>query len=82
MTPKNTGQENPDAPARDRDPDMAGAGAAMLRAAMAARRRAVESGADAIPVFEDGEIVWMEVDKESLALRRPRGNVQGGGERA
>ncbi len=80
MTPTKPGREKPEAPARD--PDMAGADAAMLRAAMAARRRAVESGADTIPVFEDGEIVWMEVDKETLTLRRPRGAAKSGDERA
>ena len=73
-------REKPQTPASDSD--MAGAMAALQRAAMIARRRAVESGADAIPVFEDGAIVYMEVDKETLVLRRPRGAAKSGGEKA
>ncbi len=40
MTPTKRGREKPERPARD--PDMAGADAARLRAAMAARRRVVD----------------------------------------
>ncbi len=61
-------------PTHDPDPDMAGAEAALRRAAEVARRRAAENG-NAIAIFEDGKIVWMEVDKESLSLRRPRGDA-------
>ena len=47
-----------------RDPDLAGATAAMHRAARCARRRAAENGIP-IPVFEDGKIVWVRVDEEA-----------------
>ena len=43
-----------------RDPDLAGATAAMHRAARRARRRAAENGT-LIPVFEDGKVVWVKV---------------------
>ncbi len=54
-----------------RDPDLAGIHAAMLRAAEAARRKAAAIGGN-IAVFENGTIMPMEVDRETLALRIPR----------
>ena len=53
--------ENGRSPARPRDPDLAGAEAAMLRAAQRARRRAAANGTP-IPVFQDGRILWVMVD--------------------
>ena len=47
-----------------RDPDLAGATAAMHRAARRARRRAAENGVP-IPVFEDGKIVRVRMDEEA-----------------
>ena len=71
MKPGKSDDQNP--AERVSDPDMAGADAAIHRAAMVARRRAAERGG-AIAVFEDGKVVWMEVDKKSLSLR-PRGDA-------
>ena len=47
-----------------RDPDLAGATAAMHRAARRARRRAAENGIP-ISVFEDGKVVRVRVDEEA-----------------
>ena len=46
-----------------RDPDLVGAEAAMLRAAARARRRAAENGTP-IAVFEDGKIIWVDVERD------------------
>ena len=46
-----------------RDPDLAGAEAAMHRAARHARRRAAEHGGS-IAIYEGGEVVWVKVDGE------------------
>lgn len=49
-----------------RDPDFAGAEAAMRRAAESARRRATDSGGS-FALFKDGKIIWVKADgKESL----------------
>ena len=47
-----------------RDRELAGATAAMHRAACRARRRAAANGTP-IAVFEDGKVVWVKVDDES-----------------
>ena len=47
--------------ARPRDTDLAGAEAAMRRAAQRARRRAAANGTP-IPVFRDGRVVWVMMD--------------------
>ncbi len=59
MKPRESDDRRPAASARD--PDLAGAEAAMRRAAERARRRAWENGG-AIAVFEDGRIVWVKAD--------------------
>ena len=48
----------------ERDPDLAGATAAMHRAARRTRHRAAENGTP-IPVFEDGKVVRVRVDEEA-----------------
>ncbi len=48
-----------------RGPDLAGAEAAMRRAAERARRRAAENGTP-IAVFQDGKVVWVDVGREVL----------------
>ncbi len=50
--------------APDRDPDLAGAEAAMRRAAERARRRAAENGT-LVAMFEDGKVVWVKADGEA-----------------
>ena len=47
-----------------RDLELAGATAAMHRAASRARRRAAANGTP-IAVFEDGKVVWVRVDDEA-----------------
>ena len=47
-----------------RDRELAGATAAMHRAASRARRRAAANGTP-IAVFEDGKVVWVRVDDEA-----------------
>ena len=62
MKPRQPSQRRPEAPARD--PDFAGAEAAMRRAAERARRRAAANGV-AVAVFEDGRVVWVKADGEA-----------------
>ncbi len=50
-------------------PNLAGAEAAMRRAAERARRRAAENGTP-ICVFEDGKIVWVDVERDAPEHRR------------
>ena len=64
MTPEKS--ENGKLAGRPRDPDLAGAEAAMRRAAERARRRAADSGG-AVAVFENGRIVWVKVDGETAS---------------
>ena len=63
MKPRKSENEKPAEPARD--PDLAGAEAAMRRAAERARRRAAENGTR-VALYENGEIVWVELDRDSL----------------
>ncbi len=58
--------ENGTSPARPRASDLAGAEAAMRRAAQRARRRAAANGTP-IPVFRDGRVVWVMVDGEATS---------------
>ncbi len=53
--------ENGTSAARQRSSDLAGAEAAMRRAAQRARRRAAANGTP-IPVFRDGRVVRVMVD--------------------
>ena len=64
MTSRESKNENAAYPARD--PDLAGAEAAMRRAAERARRRAAENGG-AIAKFEEGEVVWVKADDETAS---------------
>ncbi len=64
MKSQKTENENPGEPARD--PDLAGAEAAMRRAAERGRRRAAANGTP-IPVFRDGRVVWVKVDGEAAS---------------
>ena len=64
MKSQKTENENPGEPARD--PDLAGAEAAMRRAAERARRRAADSGGT-MAVFEDERIVWVKADGEAAS---------------
>ena len=48
------------------DRELAGATAAMHRAARRARRRAAANGPP-IAVFEDGKVVWVKVDDEAVS---------------
>ena len=64
MKSPKTENENPGEPARD--PDLAGAEAAMRRATQRARRRAAANGTP-IPVFQDGRIVWVKVNGEATS---------------
>ena len=56
-TPRQEGQDSAEKP---RDPDFDGALAALKRAAIKARRRAIETSGY-VAVFRDGEIVWDDV---------------------
>ena len=60
MKPRKPDDRMPAAP--ERDPDMAGAEAAMHRAARRARRRAAANGTP-IAMFKDGKVVWVRVDE-------------------
>ena len=68
MKPQKSENEKPAEPARD--PDLAGAEVAMRRAAERARRRAAENGTR-LALYENGKIVWVKPDRDSL--------VNGGG---
>ena len=57
------------------DPDLAGADAALLRAARRVRREAAALGRRVV-VFKDGEIVWEKPGREYL----PQGQDIGGDE--
>ncbi|MDE0111852.1 MAG: hypothetical protein OXI87_00235 [Albidovulum sp.] len=61
MKPQNS--ENRESAEPDRDPDLAGAEAAMRRAAARAHRRAAD-GDRSIAVFENGRIVWVKPNDE------------------
>lgn len=54
---------------RGDDPDLAGADAALLRAAERVRREAAAAGR-AVVVFKDGEIVWEKPGEEYLLQER------------
>ena len=60
---------------RGDDPDLAGADAALRRAAERVRREAAAAGR-AVVVFRDGEIVWERPGREHL----PQGRSIDGGE--
>ncbi len=52
------------------NPDIAGADAALRRAAERARRNAAAKGSP-IVIFENGRIVWQQVDDKDLRLPDP-----------
>ena len=60
---------------RGDDPDLAGADAALRRAARRVRREAAAAGRTVV-VFQDGEIVWEKPGRERL----PQGRSIDGGE--
>lgn len=64
MKSQESDNRNPAEPARD--PDLVGAEAAMRRASERARRRVFDGGGT-LAVFEDGRIVWVRTDDESLS---------------
>ena len=55
--------DDPKTPRPARDPDMIGADAAILRAAKRARLRAAANGTP-IAIWEEGKIVWVNVNEE------------------
>ena len=57
---------------RGDDPDLAGADAALLRAAQRARREAAAAGRTVV-VFKDGGIVWEKPGEEYLPQERDTG---------
>ena len=57
---------------RGDDPDLAGADAALLRAAQRARREAAATGRTVV-VFKDGEIVWEKPGEEYFPQERDTG---------
>ena len=65
MKPRKSENERPAEPARD--PDLAGAEAAMHRAAERARRRAADNGTR-LALYENGQIVWVKLDRDSLVI--------------
>ena len=64
---------------RGDDPDLAGADAALLRAAQRARREAAVTGRTVV-VFKDGEIVWEKAVEEYLPQERDTGGDKREGE--
>ena len=70
-----SGQDRTSPGERGDDPDLAGADAALRRAAERVRREAAAAGR-AVVVFRDGEIVWEKPGRERL----PQGRSIAGGE--
>jgi hypothetical protein len=60
-------QNDQDPDEKLRDPDFAGAEAAMKRAANIARRRAMETSGS-VAIFQDGKIVWIVWDEATGGL--------------
>ena len=58
-----------------KDPDLAGATAAMHRAAQRARRIAAANNTP-VAVFENGKVVWKKADDELPPERRPNSDAK------